>query len=110
MDNYAEQAAAFLAAPEVMLQLKGMKFSKSAVITTIESDTATNRAALLPLVETLLRECAHQAAMSVYLTALTGGRVAERARCLEIAKAVTNNAAGDTTLGQAIVKRIEEGK
>lgn len=69
-----------------------------------------NTTALASLIESLIRECAHQAAANVYLLSLTAGRVAERARCLEIAKSVTDNAAGDTTLGKTIIKRIEEGK
>ncbi len=47
--------------------------------------------------------------LSVYLTSSAAGAAAERERALKIVYAVVNNAAGDTTLGQTILKRIREG-
>lgn len=49
----------------------------------------------------------NDALISVYLTASVSGAAMERKRILDIATAMVDSAAGDTSLGKAILKKIE---
>ncbi len=57
--------------------------------------------------ETKLAAILHDSFTSLYLTASSAGAAAERERALRIVHSLVDNAAGDTTLGQTILKKIE---